>query len=218
MNTLANDISLSWENYIKYGKRIFFKEKSIIFRQGDVGSGFYYVKKGLIKIVSGKSDKNERILDIAGPGLLIGEQTIDNLPYYSTAISHEDSVLYYFSEKDYEDLAQKDPNVIALLAHSLILKHRLLLNNINAKSADTDYQIAHSLLYLMESYKSKEINFTQQELSHYVGLTRITVYKVLKKWASDGILSIKNRKIYIIDTNALIEKLLNKDSLSNAVV
>ena len=182
---------------------MFFKEKSVIFQQGNVGSGFYYIEKGLIKIVTMKSDDSERILDLAGPGVIIGEQVIDDLPYYSTAISQQDSVLYYFSKKDYEELSQKYPEVIILLAGSLILKEKLLLSNIMATSADTHYQVARSLLHLMESCKSREINMTQQELSLYVGLTRITVYKILKKWTAEGILSIKNRKIYIIDPNAL---------------
>ena len=209
MSALISNALLSWEDYLDYGKRLFYKESSVIFEQGDVGNGFYYIKDGLIKIVSTRSDKNERILDIAGPGLLIGEQIIDQLPYYSTAISQADSVLYYFTKKDYENLTRKNPDVITLLAHSLILKEKLLINNINATGTDSDYQIAHSLLYLMESYHSKEINLTQQDLSSYVGLTRITVYKVLKSWASEGILSIKNRKIYIIDPNALRAKLLH---------
>ncbi len=85
--------------------------------------------------------------------------------------------------------------MIVLLAQSLFLKEKLLLNNINTTSADTQYQIAYSLLYLMNCYQSNEINFTQQELSLYVGLTRITVYKVLKEWTTEGIVSIKNRKI-----------------------
>ena len=62
----------------------------------------------------------------------------------------------------------------------------------------------------MDCYQSKEINFTQQELSLYVGLTRITVYKVLKEWTAEGIVSIKNRKIYIFKPEALKEKLFIK--------
>lgn len=206
---LEKDSLLTWENYLEYGKRQFYKEKSIIFRQGEVGNGFYYVEKGLIKIVSEKSNQKERILDIVGSGFIIGEQAFDDLPYYSTSISHMNSVLYYFSKNDIEQLTQKDPNMIVLLAQSLFLKEKLLLNNINTTSADTQYQIAYSLLYLMDCYQSNEINFTQQELSFYVGLTRITVYKVLKEWTDEGIVSIKNRKINIINPEALKEKLLS---------
>ena len=116
---LEKDSLLTWENYLEYGKRQFYKEKSIIFRKGEVGNGFYYVEKGLIKIVSEKSNQKERMLDIVGSGFIIGEQALDDLPYYSTSISHMNSVLYYFSKNDIEQLTQKDPNMIVLLAQSL---------------------------------------------------------------------------------------------------
>lgn len=194
-----------WTDYLKYGKRLFYKKKSIIFQQGEVGTGFYYIYKGTVKIISVTPGEGKRILDIVGPGVLAGE--IDQSPYFSSAVCHEDCVLYYFSEQDYETLIYLHPEVTILFAQSLILKEKLLLNNINLTSTSTEYQIAHSLLYLMNSYRSKEINLTQQELAYYVGLTRVTIYKVLKKWASEGILSINKRKIYILDAIALKEKM-----------
>jgi CRP-like cAMP-binding protein len=206
--TLTKNSLESWEDFLPYGKRMFIKAKTIIFRQGEMGQGFYYIKKGIIKVYSVNLDTNERILDIAGPGILIGEHTFDHLPYYSTAISHEDSILYYFTKNEYDNFSQHHPEITLLIAKSLFNKTKILLNNINASSASTEYQIARSLKYLMESYQSTEINLTQQELSHYVGLTRITVYKVLKEWLSEGIISIKNRKIFILDSNGLNEKLI----------
>lgn len=208
MFTLTKNSLESWEDFLPYGKRMFFKAKTIIYREGDTGHGFYYIKKGIVKVYSLNPDTNERILDISGPGILIGEHTFDHLPYYSTAISHEDSILYYFTNKDFENLSQHHPEITLLFTKSLMNKTKILLNNINASSASTEYQIAHSLKYLMETYQSTEINLTQQELSHYVGLTRITVYKVLREWLSEGIISIKNRKIYILDINGLNNKLV----------
>lgn len=208
MFTLTKNTLDSWEDILPYGKRIFIKAKTIIFRQGEMGQGFYYIEKGIIKVCSLNTDTNERILDITGPGILIGEHTIDQLPYYSTAISHEDSVLYYFTKEDYENLSQHYPEITLLFAKSLINKKKILLNIINDRSASAEYQIARSLIYLMESYQNTEINLTQQELSHYVGLTRITVYKILKEWVSEGVISIKNRKIFILNPNDLNEKLI----------
>ncbi|VEF46770.1 putative transcriptional regulator, cyclic nucleotide binding protein [Bacillus freudenreichii] len=207
--TLTNSSLETWEDFLTHGKRMFFKAKTIIFRQGDTCPGFYYIKRGIVKVYSMKPDINERILDISGPGILIGEHTIDYLPCYSTAIAHEDCILYYFTKKDYENLSLENPEVTLLFAKSLIDKKRVLLNNINATNASTEYQIARSLLYLMNSYQSMEINLTQQELSHYVGLTRITVYKVLKRWIDEGLVAIKNRKIFILDSNALEEFLFS---------
>lgn len=193
----------SWESFLKYGERKFLKNKSIIYRQGDIGNGFYYIQKGLIKITALDSEDNIRILDIVEAGSLIGEQAIDYLPYFSTAISIDDCVLYFFTRKNYDNIIQTYPEMIALFAESLIRKEKLLLNNINVTSATSEYQIGNSLLYLMNTYQNTEINMTQQDFSDYVGLTRITIYKILKKWSAEGVLSIKNRKIYILDPDAL---------------
>jgi CRP-like cAMP-binding protein len=195
----------SWTDYLKYGKRLFFKKKSCIFQQGHTGTGFYYIYKGIVKIISNNLEEGKRILDIVGPGVIAGEA--DHLPYYCSAVCHTDSVVYYFSEQDYHNLIQRHPEVTILFAESLILKEKLLLNNINITSTSTEYQIAQSLLYLINSLESKEINITQQELSCYTGLTRITIYKILKKWSSEGIILINNRKICIIEPEALKERL-----------
>ncbi|MED3561977.1 Crp/Fnr family transcriptional regulator [Bacillus xiapuensis] len=193
----------SWADYLKYGRRLFFKKKSYIFQQGHIGTGFYYIYKGIVKIISDTPGGGKRILDFVGSGVLAGE--IDHLPYFCSAVCHEDCVVYYFSEQDYHNLIQIHPEVTILFAESLILKEKLLLNNINVTSTSTESQIAQSLLYLMNSLESKEINLTQQELSFYTGLTRITIYKFLKIWASEGIVLISNRRIYIVDPKALKE-------------
>ncbi|MFS0646431.1 Crp/Fnr family transcriptional regulator [Siminovitchia sp. 179-K 8D1 HS] len=119
----------TWEDFIPYGKRKFLRAKTIIFRQGEIEPGFYYVKKGIVKIFTMKPDINKRILDVAGPGMLIGEHTMDQLPCFSTAISHEDSILYHFTKMDYEELSRKHPEITLLFAQSLIHKKKLLLNN-----------------------------------------------------------------------------------------
>lgn len=197
----------TWTDHLKFAKRVFFKKKSVIFQQGDIGGGFYYIEKGIVKIISDHSGEGRRILDIVGPGYLTGEHSIDGSPYFSTGVCHKDCVLYYFSKNDYQTLIEKHPEVTTLFAQSLIQKERLLLNNINATSGIPKHQIAHSLLYLMIPFQGNEIDLTQQELSQYVGLTRITIYKILKKWSSEGILFTKGRKIYIENPSALREKL-----------
>ena len=57
MSVLISNALLSWEDYLGYGKRLFYKESSVIFEQGEVGEGFYYIKDGLIKIISTRKIK-----------------------------------------------------------------------------------------------------------------------------------------------------------------
>ncbi|MFD1706242.1 Crp/Fnr family transcriptional regulator [Siminovitchia sediminis] len=207
MSSLQQTVQNPWVNYLVYGKRLFFKEQSIIFNQGVLGEGFYYIEKGLVKILSKTANNTDRILNVAGHGQLIGEQVIDDLPYFSTAVCHKDSIVYFFSKQDYRKMIQHHPEVITLLAQSLIQKEKLLLNNINITHSDTEFQIAHFLISLTNASRTKIVDLTQQELSHYVGLTRITIYKVFKRWTKEGIIFLQNRKIHILDYDALKSKL-----------
>ena len=45
--------------------------------------------------------------------------------------------------------------------------------------------------------------FTQNELAHNVGCSRITVTRVLKQFTDEKLISRKNRKIIIEDMDAL---------------
>lgn len=204
----GKDVSTSWEKFLRFGERKYFKKNTNIIKQGDFGTGFYYIDSGIVKVSALITDNRERILDISGPGVIIGDPATDHLPGFYSAISHENSILYHFTKKDFERISKQHPEVTLLIAKVLIDRQRYLLNIINAKNVHTEYQIARVLLYLMDSYKRTEINLTQQELSQFVGLTRITVYKTLKKWIDDGLVTVKNRKMFILNPNALEEILL----------
>lgn len=203
MFTKENSASSSWESLLKFGKRQFVKRKTILYKHGQIGKGFYYIDKGLFKIVSPTTDGGDRILDVAGPHSLIGEQAGDQQPYFSTAVALEDSIVYYITFDDYRHLAKHHPDLMKLFAHSLIQKVHLLLNEINSKTLTSEHQVAYTLLKLSESCKKYEIQLTQQELADYTGLTRITIYKILKKWKEEHLIDIKNRRFLILQPEAL---------------
>ncbi|AZV41136.1 hypothetical protein BAOM_0480 [Peribacillus asahii] len=193
----------SWESFLKYGERHFLKRKSILYKQGDKGKGFYYISKGLIKIIKPTSERGERILDIKGSGFLIGEQAIDQIPYFSSAIAMKDSVVYYFSFDKYKDLMKKYPDFVLLFANSAIQKVQTLLDGINLKTVTSEHQVAFSLLQLMVSLQTNEICLTQQELADYTGLTRITIYKIIKKWKYDQLIDVNRGRFIILRPDIL---------------
>ncbi len=206
MHTVPQPKSLSlnsWESFLRYGERQFLKKKSILYMQGDIGKGFYYIHNGLIKIITPTTERGERILDIKGSGFSIGEQAIDQMPYFSTAIAIDDSVIYYFSFEIYKKLMKEYPDFVLLFANSVIQKEKTLLDGINLKTVTSERQVAFSLLQLMVSCQTNEINLTQQDLADYVGLTRVTVHKIIKKWKYDQLIDINKRRFIIIRPDIL---------------
>ncbi|WP_160112562.1 Crp/Fnr family transcriptional regulator [Salicibibacter kimchii] len=205
MNIRSRDLSeeVAWNDIFSHGSRHFYKRNSIIYHQGSLGDGFYYIFNGIVKIVLSTSDGNERIVDLTGPGELIGEQAMDHKPYYSTAVANEDTVLYYYSFVDFKNLMHTYPTLLSLLIDSTIQKARILSDNVMLDSLRSDQKIALVLLKLIYKLQKNEICLTQQELAAFTGVTRITVYKIFKNWRNLGIICVENRRIVVKEPDEL---------------
>jgi len=191
------ETDLQWESFLHAGTRQFWKGKSIIYHQGERGDGFYYLHKGLVKIVASTLKGNERILNIVVPGQLLGVQSMDRQTHFTTAIAVKNSVLYHFSCEQFADMMTKHPDLLHLFSQTLNQKMRILLYAINLKALTAEEQIAALLLNICEDHKNHEVPLTQQDLANCTGLTRITVYKTLKQWKEDGIIEMEKRKFII---------------------
>ena len=191
------------EPYLKFATRKFINKNTILYQQGEIGQGFYFILDGMIKISTLDFKKNCRILDISTSGKLIGEQSLTGHPYFTTATVIKDSVLYYFSIQTYNQFLQVNPDIRNFITRSILGKVKLHVSDLNVKSFPTENQVAFYLLRLINIYKQVKIDITQQEIAKYTGLTRITIYKIFKMWEEEGILSIENREIYILKPDIL---------------
>lgn len=81
------ETDVKWESFLKYGTRQFCKGKTIIYKQGTMGEGFYYLHKGLVKIISTTAKGNDRLLNIVVPGQIMGVQSMDRHTHFTTAVA-----------------------------------------------------------------------------------------------------------------------------------
>lgn len=187
----------NWEEYLKFGTRQFVKRKGFIYKQGTCGDGFYFLHKGLVRIVTATVTGKERMLNIVVPNQLLGVQALDQRTHFTTAIAVKDSVVYHFSCEEFKKLITIHPELFKQFSRTVIHKMRILLDGINLNALTSEQKIALLLQNICDEFKNYEVPLYQQDLASCTGLTRITVYKVLKKWQAAGIIEIKNRKYYI---------------------
>jgi len=176
---------------------MFVKRNTVIYKQGTTGDGVYLLVKGKIKISMKVFDGKERILEIQGNGQVLGEQSLDQDTYFSSAVALEDSVIYFFEYDKFQELIIEDKIVRDIFYNSTINKLKLLSDIIQWKSLSVEEQLANSLLELSRKYNSYEIPLNQQQLSNYTGLTRITIYKITKEWKACNLLTNKKGKLVI---------------------
>ncbi|KAA9032374.1 Crp/Fnr family transcriptional regulator [Niallia endozanthoxylica] len=193
--------SLKWDRFLSHGKRIFLKKDSTIYNQGDMLDGVYWVEKGLVQIKSSSNQGNVKNINMIGSGNFFGEFALINAPAITTAITLEDSVVYYFTVQDIKSLFRDFDESIMIILNSLLHKMAKMTETSFLETAEQ--QIAYTLLELSEHYHDHRIAIKQKELSEHTGLTRMTLNKVLKKWNHSGIIETENKVITIKNKRAL---------------
>ncbi|WP_301110024.1 Crp/Fnr family transcriptional regulator [Sporosarcina sp.] len=200
--TLLNDFNINWGEYEMYGRRQFLENKSIIYKQGEVGNGFYYLKKGLVKVVTKTAGRKDLLLKIVLPNQLVGIQAMDQLVHYTTAQTIEKSVLYFFHYDTIEKLMLEKPEMNHLFLQSVINEMNSLAVKISAEGLPAEQKLAILLLNIYDEFSQYNIPLLQKDIVSSTGLTRITIYKIFKEWTEKGYieptgksLSIKNPSI-----------------------
>lgn len=196
------------ESLSKYRKRLFYKENSIIYEEGSFGEYFYYIKEGLVKIVTTTAKGNEKILNIVYPGHFIGMQAF-NQEYLTTAISIKDSVLYRFCFDQMEELILSNPKIVNIFTKSIRYNTDILLRNLYLDTMDAKQRLSYLILLYIHDFENDRIALTISDFTKYTGLTRIRVYQILKEWEMKGVISIRGKHFYILDLN-YFEDILNK--------
>lgn len=191
------ETDVKWESFLKYGTRQFCKGKTVIYKQGTSGDGFYYLEKGLVKILTSTVKGKDRLINIVVPGQIVGVQAMDRQTHFTTAVAVKNSVLYHFSCDQFQEMLKVQPELLPLFTQTVHQKMRILLYAINMKALTSEEILACLLLNICYEFQNYEVPLTQQDLADCAGLTRITVYKILKQWKDDELIEIENRKFII---------------------
>ncbi|RXT08032.1 Crp/Fnr family transcriptional regulator [Ammoniphilus sp. CFH 90114] len=209
-----NSLQFQWEPYIRFGEERRLKKNNILFRQGETGRGFYYLYDGMVNVKILSSKGTERIVDYIPSGFLLGEQGIQEVPYFSTVVLDVDSLLYYFSFEAFHRLCKEHPEAGEIFMNSLIYKVRLLAETVTLLNSPPEYQMAHFLFKLHQKLNRTDLPINQTALARYIGTSRITVYKILQQWLKDDMIEISNQTILLKDIKK-IKYILNLETPDN---
>ena len=198
LKNTAHDI----ESLFEYKTRHFYKENSVIYLEGSYDNHFYFIKKGLIKIITTTSKGNEKILNIVYPGQFIGMQAF-NHKHLTTAIAIKDSVLYRFCFDNINELISSNPEFLNIITNSIRHNTSVLLKNLYIDTMDAKQRLSYLILLYVNDFENDRIALTISDFTKYTGLTRVRVYQILKEWETKGIISIQGKHFYILNLNYL---------------
>lgn len=189
-----------------------YKKGTKIFLEGSKPHGIFCVNTGHIKIFKNGSDGREHITRLAFSGEFIGMKALLTGTAYSvSAQALEDSLICFIHKNDFFELTIKYPDftkgVISFLSRQLVNAEEKMISLAHKPVRE---RLADTLLFLYQQFSSHHpdqesayLNLTRQDLANIVGTAPETVIRLLAEWKEAGILSIKGRKIFILNKEKL---------------
>ncbi|GEM_PF-1268604 len=162
-----------------------------------------YIAKGLVKFYILNPAGKERILFLGKEGQYVSglSQEEEDCRIYLQA--KEDSRVLFFQDGEIENLLGNNEKESALL-FSLFKQIDFLLGEIRDLTFNFfPSRLAGLLVQLKEELGEKGMCFSHQELADLLGVSRVTVTRVLGVFADQGLIEKKRKKIIIRDLDGL---------------
>jgi CRP-like cAMP-binding protein len=194
----------------RYAKHTVLKRGATIFSKGDPGKCLYAVISGTVKISISSRDGRNAILNLVGPGELFGEMSVlDGHPRSADATANTNCEFYIIDSRDFLPFVRSQPALSMKFIELLCAKLRWASDQVEQVILqDLPGRLASALLGLTERRKLEErqtIAITQQEISEMVGMTRESINKQLRVWASRNWVRLEHGAIIVLDHAPLRE-------------
>lgn len=185
-----------------------YRAGAMIYNQGDLSDGFYYLEEGKVKVFIIREDGSEKSLGFFESGTLFGESgCIDAFPYFASAIALQDSLIYKINREALLQAISERPEVAFLIMSSLVRKIRLLAFQVEGLSLLDSFSRTCSMLkriandYGVTTPKGKMLGMkvTGNELGNMVGASRVTISKIINHLQREGVIRRQGQKIIIVD-------------------
>tara|TARA_R110002072_G_scaffold150059_1_gene298135 strand:- start:142 stop:852 length:711 start_codon:yes stop_codon:yes gene_type:complete len=183
-----------------------YHEGQLVHQRGDPKPGLSIVKAG--RLVAGNIGMDGSILttSVLGTGDCFGEFTLFvGLPRTHDIYSHGASEVYQVPRSRFMALFAQEPQLAeALLAIALYRNHSLLEYMDNLRRQPLLYRTAQLLLSNAKRHpETNVIECLQDQLAFTLGVSRVSIGKVLNKLQADELIQLGYRKIIVNDLERL---------------
>lgn len=177
-------------------RKIDYGADELIFMEGAPAFGFYLVFSGAVKLVKRSAKGKSQILEIVGPGGLLGETTLfDKGVHNAYAKTLVQSTVGFIERGDFFYFLEHNTKVIFRFFERLSLEIKAFQNKLAERSyASSKERLARLILALGRS----GIELSRSELAEMAGVSSKTAIRTLGELESRGIISLDNRKINVL--------------------
>lgn len=192
-------------NLAKIGRKISVKEKATLYNTGDKPLGIYGVISGCIKLTAEDVKGNYYLYGVKQPGWWFGEiSALDGQPHGQVASAMTNTELFLIPREKLIKTLEQNPALYRHFVDVLCLRLRGA-GQLMEDSAflDLPLRLAKLLLQIHADRNNYHAKVSQEELAASLGVTRQSIYRILKNWQSNNYISVSYGDIEILDPSAL---------------
>lgn len=180
----------------------------LIYLQDTRAECFYYIVSGTVKCYISSPEGEERTLTLPHAGELIGEAAFfDRQPRVSSAVAVTPCRLVAVDRQRLEEVFARHPGLAISMLENLASRVRLLSEHVDGEFLPADKRIARHLLAQIPGVDGG-LRCTHEEIGSSVGVSRVTVSRVLGEFDRRGWVETGYKSLRILNRSAM-EKFLS---------
>jgi len=182
-----------------------------LYRAGDDFSSLYAVRSGFFKTVQTLEDGREQVTGFHMAGELMGMDGIGPETHSSGSVALEDSEVCVIPYSRLETLGRDMPlfhhQFHKVMSREIVQERSvmLLLGTMRAEERLAAFLLNLSQRFTARGYSATEfyLRMTREEMGSYLGLKLETVSRAFSRFQEDGLISVHQKHIQILDVLGL---------------
>jgi len=195
-----------WDEVAGMLNGLCYARDAYLFFEGDLPEHLYVIWMGRIKLVRHSIDGRDVVLDVLGPGRLVGEVAVfEGAPYSQTAQAMEEVAVIAIARHDYLALLQRYPTLALAVINELGRRLRVVNDLVQSLAVDrVERRIARALLRLAlyngtptRDGTMIQMRLTRQDLADMTGTTVETAIRVMSRFRKYGWITTQRGRVVI---------------------
>ena len=179
-----------------------YRAGQLVYLQGTQPDCFFYLVSGSVRSFISSGDGEERVLTVHRSGDLMGEASFfDCCPRVTSAMALEDCLILTVDQRQLDAAFQRHPELALPMLRYLARTVRMLSDHVEASSLPARQRIVRWLLD--QPHKNGAVQATHEGIGQAVGLSRVTVSRVLGELSGRGLVELGYRHVTLKDRDML---------------
>ena len=198
------------------GARRRIKRGGNLYSSGEPFTAIYAIRSGFFKTGVLTEDGRDQVTGFQMAGELLGMDGISNEQHTCDAIALEDSEVCAIPFSELERLSTEirslQHHIHKVMSREIVRDHgvMMLLGTMRAEERLAAFLLNLSQRFAARGYSSNEfhLRMTREEIGSYLGLKLETISRTLSRFQEEGLISVQQKHIQLVDVAAL-KQLMN---------